>query len=602
MTFTDDSADRPARRVGGVPEVPGVSMRSRLRDAGSGELWSGQFDQSGIECVVRRVRLAPDPVLRSAAVIAARALVDLEHPHLVPVVAVLPTAEGLALITEPVVGGVSLARLLAARGDLDPGEVVTIGLPIAQALAAAHAVGVVHGRLERADILLEPNGRPVLIGLGVAALADAARPDPIPPEAASADVHDLATLLLGAMREATGPDAAAVAVAVATAMIDDPRRRPSALELAASLARSATPLPVRLAGGGEVGGGEVGGGEPGGAARRGPSPTDTLPAIPWVDPPDDPAPPDRAITGATAVNAAELLDSLPPPPRRSTRATTNPRKAARGGGRGSGGKGSATPGAAAPGPRSPRSGGSTGSGQGTQRGPRGHTTASGSPGPARPPGGLGSPGRSTRPTSARRPRRVGARRQRLLFPVTAGLGLLVVVAAVALLLASPEKDDAPGAAGTSVPPTGAASAAGRGPTASPVANQSPEQVWRSVLAELNTARSRAFERADESLLTESDAAGSELHASDIALMRQVVARGAHASALRSDILDLKVRVEEPDRTVLRVTQRLNAYDFLDAGGKVLAHQAAKSPERRDLTLIRTGSGWRVSENVPVTAG
>ncbi|WP_462202469.1 protein kinase, partial [Frankia sp. CcWB3] len=304
-------------------------MRSRLRDAGSGELWSGQFDQSGIECVVRRVRLAPDPVLRSAAVIAARALVDLEHPHLVPVVAVLPTAEGLALITEPVVGGVSLARLLAARGDLDPGEVVTIGLPIAQALAAAHAVGVVHGRLGREDILLEPNGRPVLIGLGAAALADAARPDPIPPEAASADVHDLATLLLGAMREATGPDAAAVAVAVATAMIDDPRRRPSALELAASLARSATPLPVRLAGGGE----------PGGAARRGPSPTETLPVIPRVDPPGDPAPPDRTITGATAVDAAELLDSLPPPPRRSTRATTNPRKAARGGGRGAGGNG-----------------------------------------------------------------------------------------------------------------------------------------------------------------------------------------------------------------------------------------------------------------------
>ncbi|WP_261568500.1 serine/threonine protein kinase [Frankia gtarii] len=620
-----------------------MSVRSRLRDAGSGELWAGQFDQSGVECVVRRVRLAPDPVLRSAAVAAARALAELAHPHLIAVVAVLPIAEGLALITEPVVGAISLARLLALRGDLDPGEVVTVGLPIAQALAAAHAAGIVHGRLEREDILLEPTGRPVLTGLGVAALADAARADPVPPEAASADVHDLADLLLGAMREATGPDAAAVAVAVATAMIDDPYRRPSAAELAAALARSATPLPVRLPGDGEPR-----------AARRpaGPSPTETLPRIPPVDrthaqprppgarphstaaappgaarrpqtpagvepggpgdgdgrprllagarlnpgpdgtsdprdgpgsgddvgphPPGGGAPPGRSASGATAVDATELLDSLPPPPRRSTPA----RRASRVAGRGGAGAGPA----ADAGRLSP------------SKAPPGASASSGSP-PA-----TGSSGRAGRAGTGRRPRRTGARRRRWLLPVTAGVGLFAVVVAAVLLMRSPSQDgtsDSAAPAPQSVQPS-AVGVPARDPTASPVANQSPEQIWRAVLGELNTARSRAFEGADESLLGQSDAPGSPAYNADVALMRQVVAKGAHASALRSEILALQVRDEQPNRTVLRVTERLAAYDYLDVRGQLLVHQPAKAPQHRDLALIRTDSGWRVSETIPVT--
>ncbi len=700
VTFTDDSADRPARRVGGAPEVPGVSVRSRLRDAGSGELWAGQFDQSGIECVVRRVRLAPDPVLRSAAVAAARALAELAHPHLNPLVAVLPTAEGLALITEPVVGAISLGRLLAVRGDLDPGEVVTVGLPVAQALAAAHAVGIVHGRLEREDILLEPNGRPVLTGLGVAALADAARADPVPPEAASADVHDLADLLLGAMREATGPDAAAVAVAVATAMIDEPHRRPSAAELAAALARSTTPLPVRL----------PGDGEPRTATRPpGPSPTETLPRIPPVgrghaaetrppgargtpagppeppgsprrpppsagaqgvmepgghghgdgdgdgrprllagarlnpgpdgtrDPRDGPGPRDdagqsppgapptgRPTSGATAVDAAELLDSLPPLPRRSTPARRTSRVAGRGAGSapadaGQTGPAKAPPGASRPTARPPRSGAGAGAGAagavaGGSRGTRGRTGASGASGS--PPGTAGSSGRAGRAGAGRRPRRTGARRRRWLLPVTAGLGLFVVVVAVVLLMTSPSGD---GSGDTAAPASQSASSQpashpapsqqasspvagvpGRDPTASPVANQSPEQIWRGVLGELNTARSRAFERADESLLGQSDAPGSPAYNADVTLMRQVVAQGAHASPLHSEVLALQVRADQPDRTVLRVTERLAAYDYLDARGQLLAHQPEKAPQRHDLVLLRTSSGWRVSESIPVT--
>ncbi len=677
MTFSDGSADRPVRRADGEPEVPGVSLRSRPRDAGAGELWAGQFDQSGVECVVRRVRLAPDPVLRSAAVSAARALAELDHPHLVPVLTALPTAEGLAVITRPVVGAISLARLLAVRGALDPGEVVTVGLPIAQALAAVHAAGVVHGRLESEDILLEATGRPVLAGVGVAALADAARPDPVPPGAAAADVRDLATLLLAAMREATGPDAAAVAVAVATALVDDPHRRPSAGDLAATLARSAIPLPVRLvtpdqsdpaderdlsgwpgegpaeppapmppapprraadrrpgppdqsgrdgAGGGRAPGGvgeAVDDGRPRllAGARLDPGPDDDADddahGVPGGRPPQ--GRPGRGATGATAVDAAELLGSLPPPPKRSTPGRRSGRTAGRGdtsasgrsatrpaggGGRADPHQGAAgdrasrgsptAPGAARPGP-GPGPGSPSPSGASALAATGGGASTAGRTAPGGRSGRVGGGGRSQRP---------GARRYRWLLPVTAGIGLFAVVVAAVLLMTSPSGRDADEAAstppGSTVPTPGAAN---RDPTASPVANQSPEQIWRGVLGALNTARSRAFEQAKESLLAESDAPGSPAYNADVALMRQVVSLGAHSSPLRTVVDALEVRTDTADRTVLRVTDRLDAYDYFDAAGRVVAHKDAKAPQRRDLVLVRTASGWRVSDTVPITAG
>ncbi|MCK9897453.1 serine/threonine protein kinase [Frankia sp. AgB32] len=651
MTFSDGSADRPVGRAGGEPEVPGVSLRSRPRDAGSGELWAGQFDQSGVECVVRRVRLAPDPVLRSAAMSAARALAELEHPHLVPVLTALPTADGLAVITRPVVGAISLARLLVARGALDPGEVVTVGLPIAQALAVAHEAGVVHGRLEPEDILLEPTGRPVLAGVGVAALADAARPDPMPPGAAAADVRDLATLLLGAMREATGPEAAAVAVAVATALVDDPHRRPGAGDLAATLARSATPLPVRLVTPGQPDpagpagpaerpadpplpsapprrtadrrprpgdrtgpAADDGGREPGGAGEAGEDARPRLLAGArlGLGPEDDnddadgdahggaggrpgEGRPGRGATGATAVDAAELLGSLPPPPKRSTpgrragRAATRPDPVEVG-------AGDRPPGRSVAGPGRARPGSTAGSPSSAAAAGTGASTAGRS-------GTGGSGGRAGRAAGTRRPQRAGARRYRWLLPVTAGIGLFAVVVAAVLLMTSPSGHDADDAASTSPgSATSAPGAASHDPTASPVANQSPEQIWRGVLGALNTARSRAFEHAQESLLAESDAPGSPAYNADVSLMRQVVALGAHSSPLRTVIDALEVRSDTADRTVVRVTDHLDAYDYLDASGQVVGHKDAKSPQRRDLVLVRTTSGWRVSDTVPITAG
>ena len=73
----------------------------------------------------------------------------------------------VALVLDLLAGG-SLAALLARRGRLRPGEVVTAIAPVAAALAHAHANGVVHGDLSPGNIVFTAEGRPVLTDLGVA--------------------------------------------------------------------------------------------------------------------------------------------------------------------------------------------------------------------------------------------------------------------------------------------------------------------------------------------------------------------------------------------------------------------------------------------------
>ncbi|ADP82568.1 protein kinase [Pseudofrankia inefficax] len=266
------------------PSVPGVAaLGPSSGDAGVGQDWAGTWESGDLPCTVRLTRVPAGPADRENATDAARRLTSLNHPHLVPVLAVLETDRGLAVVSAAVPGAVSLRRLLAQRAQLEPGEAVTVGLPIAQALAAAHALGLGHGSLTAADILLEPNGRPHLIGVGIAELA-VPRPGP-DPVTGPADVYALAGLLRDAISGAAGPDAAAVAVVAATALVPEPAKRPTAAQLADALAHSTRPLPVQLA-----------------AAPPTPAPTPPAPPATPAPPAAPVAPParPRPAGGATA--------------------------------------------------------------------------------------------------------------------------------------------------------------------------------------------------------------------------------------------------------------------------------------------------------------
>ena len=150
------------------PVVPGYVLEELLGRGGSGEVWRAR-PRAGGDPVAVKVLVAGDAERQARE---AALLGELDHPHLVRLREVVHQprrgeAPRVALVLDLLAGG-SLAALLAARGRLRPGEVVTALAPVAAALAHAHGHGVVHGDLSPGNIVFTAEGRPVLTDLGVA--------------------------------------------------------------------------------------------------------------------------------------------------------------------------------------------------------------------------------------------------------------------------------------------------------------------------------------------------------------------------------------------------------------------------------------------------
>jgi hypothetical protein len=91
-----------------------------------------------------------------------RVLAFARHPGVVELLAAEPDHDRPeVLVLRAVEGGA-----LADAGVLQDRQVAALGAAIATVLADLHDIGVVHGRVEPSHVLLEPDGRPVLSGLG----------------------------------------------------------------------------------------------------------------------------------------------------------------------------------------------------------------------------------------------------------------------------------------------------------------------------------------------------------------------------------------------------------------------------------------------------
>ncbi|WP_433521408.1 protein kinase domain-containing protein [Nocardia pseudovaccinii] len=90
------------------------------------------------------------------------------HPHIVQVLSADITATGRPYLVMPFCALGSLRARVRAHGPMPWQEVLSVGVKIAGALAAAHAYGIVHRDVNPSNILLSDYGEPQLSDFGIA--------------------------------------------------------------------------------------------------------------------------------------------------------------------------------------------------------------------------------------------------------------------------------------------------------------------------------------------------------------------------------------------------------------------------------------------------
>jgi tRNA A-37 threonylcarbamoyl transferase component Bud32 len=170
---------RPLEDGAGAPLVLArYRLRARLGAGAFGTVWLAHDERLARDVAVKAI--AAEHVATGRAEREARAAARLSHPAIVTLYEAGSDGEAMYLVSELVRGG-TLAELLA-DGALSDRDVAEIGLALCQALAHAHAQGVVHRDVKPSNVLVPEAalaGGPAakLTDFGVARVVGAAAAD-----------------------------------------------------------------------------------------------------------------------------------------------------------------------------------------------------------------------------------------------------------------------------------------------------------------------------------------------------------------------------------------------------------------------------------------
>ncbi|WP_343993416.1 serine/threonine-protein kinase [Terrabacter terrae] len=254
------------------PQVPGHRVDAVLGAGASAVVWSGT-DAAGRRVAIKVPHRGGNAVDDEASLVEQQVLLAVQHDHLVPLRSVVPLADGREALVFDLVEGARLGGMVRSRGHLRAGEVVTVLTPICEAVAHLHAAGGVHSDISPSNVMVTPEGRPVLLDLGAVRVAGAT-PGAVhgtigfvAPEVRlgsepgdAADVYALGAVAWFCLTGNGAPDTmmrldpetvvshvgAELAVVVAAAIDPEPERRPGAAELARLFYDAVAPEPVEV--------------------------------------------------------------------------------------------------------------------------------------------------------------------------------------------------------------------------------------------------------------------------------------------------------------------------------------------------------------------
>jgi eukaryotic-like serine/threonine-protein kinase len=144
----------------------------RIATGGMGEVWEADDTVLGRRVALKVLveELAADKRATRRFVREARATARLTHPNVARVYDFGRDGEAPFLVMELLQGETLADRL--ADGPLPPAEAARIAASVADALDAAHQLGIVHRDVKPANVMLTPAGDVKVMDFGIAAAAD----------------------------------------------------------------------------------------------------------------------------------------------------------------------------------------------------------------------------------------------------------------------------------------------------------------------------------------------------------------------------------------------------------------------------------------------
>ncbi len=267
------------------PAVPGLTILKVLGRGGSAVVYLARQDELDRLVALKVIRRPiEDPKVWRDFDREAKAVARLSgHSHVVTIYTTGRTPTGFPFLVTEYADRGSLADVLASHGPFSVGEAARVGVGVADALAAAHAVGIIHRDVKPGNVLLTTNAGVKLADFGIARLLSATSttttgtiaftPEHVAPEVLRgesarepADVYGLASMVVNALTgsppfgtTATGEPIEALLTrkltthaivlpasvpprlraALTTALSADPERRPPLGELRLALAEAA---------------------------------------------------------------------------------------------------------------------------------------------------------------------------------------------------------------------------------------------------------------------------------------------------------------------------------------------------------------------------
>ena len=150
-------------------------IERKLGEGGMGEVFLANDTKLGRQVALKVLggTFGTDPDRRERFEREARAAAALNHPNIVTIHSV-ENIDGILFLTLELVDGQTLGELIPANG-LPLDRVLSLGIPLADAVGAAHQRGITHRDLKPANVMVTSDGRLKVLDFGLAKVKEDAQ-------------------------------------------------------------------------------------------------------------------------------------------------------------------------------------------------------------------------------------------------------------------------------------------------------------------------------------------------------------------------------------------------------------------------------------------